>query len=89
MKPRITISRSQEGKMEVWVNEAGRDLLVHELQRLSERSDHFHLSPEDEEGEVPLQTMPYRNGDQIIDRAKVLLRTDAWDAEYFPHVLPQ
>ena len=87
MKPRVTITRSREGELEVWVNEAGRDLLVHELQRLSERSDHFHLAPEQEDGEVPLQTTPYRDGDEVIGWAKVMLRTDAWDAEYFPHVI--
>ena len=87
MKPRITITRSPGGELEDWVNEAGRDLLIHELQRLSERSDHFHLGPEAEDGEVPLQTTPYCDGDEVIERAKVMLRTDAWDAEYFPHVM--
>jgi len=28
MKPRITISKSQDGELEIWLNEAGRDLLV-------------------------------------------------------------
>ena len=86
MKPRITINTSREGELEVWLNEAGRDLLVQELQRLSERSDHFHLASEGYDGDVPLQTAPYRDGDEIIEWAKVMLRTDAWDAAYFPHV---
>jgi hypothetical protein len=46
MKPRITINTTADGELEIWVNEAGRDLLVKELQHLSERSDHFHLHPE-------------------------------------------
>ncbi len=87
MKPRITINTNREGEVEVWLNEAGRDLLIRELQHLSERSDHFHLAPEAEDGEVPLQTTPYRDGDKIIERAKVMLRTDAWDAAHFPHVI--
>jgi hypothetical protein len=87
MKPRITISTNNEGELEIWLNEAGRDLLVRELQGLSEQSDHFHLGPESDDGEVPLQTTPYRDGDDIIEWAKVMLRTDEWDAAYFPHVL--
>ena len=87
MKPRITITRSPEGDLEVWVNETGRDLLVHELQRLSERMDHFHLALEAGDGEVPLQITPYRDGDEVIEWAKVMLRTDAWDAEYFPYLI--
>ncbi len=87
MKARITINTSREGELEVWLNEAGRDLLVRELQRLSELSDHFHLAPEGNDGEVPLQTTPYRADDKIIEWAKVMLRTDPWDAAYFPHVI--
>lgn len=30
-KPRITFSRSQDGSLQVWLNPAGRDLLVSEL----------------------------------------------------------
>jgi hypothetical protein len=86
MKPRITINTNRHGQLEVWLNEAGRDLLVHELQHLSERSDHFHLAPEIDGGEVPLQTTPYPDGDEVIKWAKVMLRTDAWDAAHFPHV---
>ncbi len=86
MKPRITINKNREGELEVWLNQAGRDLLVHELQQLSERSDHFHLAREGE-GEVPLQATPYRDGDEVVEWAKVLLRPDEWDAAHFPHVI--
>jgi hypothetical protein len=87
MKPRITINSNKDGQLEIWLNEAGRDLLVKELQHLSERSDHFHLGPEELDGEVPVQTRAYREGDEIIEWGKVMLRPDAWDARYFPHVL--
>lgn len=86
MKPRITINTNQDGELELWVNEAGRDLLMRQLGQLGEHNDHFHLGPEGL-SEVPLQLRPYRDGDQIIEYAKVLFRTDAWDATYFPHVI--
>ena len=87
MRPRITISTSNAGELEIWVNEAGRDLLVRELLGLSERNDHFHFMPEDAGGEVPVRNRPYRGGDEIIEWGKVMLRPDGWDAQHFPHVL--
>jgi hypothetical protein len=86
MKPRITINSNKDGELEIWPNEAGRDLLVKELQHLSERSDHFHFGPEKFDGEVPIQTRAYREGDVIIECGNVMLRPDEWDAQYFPHV---
>ena len=86
-RPRITISLDEESVLEVWLNEAGRDLLVRELQGLSRRSDHFHLRPEPFDGEVPVRTMAYRDGDRIVEWGKVMLRPDDWDEEHFPHVL--
>jgi hypothetical protein len=87
MKPRITISTTETGELEIWLNEAGRDLLVKELQHLSEKSDHFHLGPEELGGEVPVQSRAYREGDRVVDWGKVLFRPDHWDRQYFPHVL--
>ncbi len=87
MKPRITISTNKDGELEIWVNEAGRDLLVKELQHLSETSDHFHFGPQELGGEVPVQDRAYREGDRLIEWGKVLFRTDEWDARHFPHVL--
>ncbi len=87
MKPRITINKSASGELEIWLNESGRDLLVRELQHLSEHSDHFHFGPEALGGEVPVQSRAYREGDEIIDWGKVLFRPDAWDERYYPHVL--
>ena len=86
MKPRITINTNKDGELEIWLNEAGRDLLVAELQRLSDKNDHFHLQPEGFM-EVPVQSVPYREGDRLLEWGKVLFRPDAWDAKYFPHVL--
>ena len=85
--PRITLNRNAAGELEVWLNESGRDLLVRELAQLSERNDHFHLGPKEHGGEVPVRTRAYRDGDEIIDWAKVMFRPDHWDAEHFPHVL--
>ncbi len=87
MKPRITISLTIDGELEVHLNESGRDLLVKELQHLSEDSDHFHFGPEEAGGEVPTQTYPYRDDHKIVGWGKVLFRPDKWDAQYHPHVL--
>jgi hypothetical protein len=87
MKPRITINSNKDGELEIWLNEAGRDLLVKELRHLSERGDHFHFGPEEFDGEVPVQTIAYREGGHVIEWGKVMLRPDEWGAQYFPHVL--
>jgi len=87
MKPRITLSMSKDGELQIHLNEAGRDLLVSELQHLSEQCDHLHLGPEHLDGEVPLQMIPYQDDDQLLEWGKVFFRPDKWDAEYFPHVL--
>ena len=86
MKPRITVSLSAKGEFEIWLNEAGRDVLVKELQKLSERSDHFHLGPAPI-GEVEVSSVTYRPDDKILDFGKIIFRTDEWDRQYFPHVL--
>ena len=87
MKPRITISTTETGELEIWINEVGRDLLVKELQHLSATSDHFYFSPEELDGEVPVQSRPYREGDRVLEWGKVLFRPDEWDRKYYPHVL--
>ncbi|MFN3537252.1 MAG: hypothetical protein ACK4Y4_07395 [Brevundimonas sp.] len=86
-KPRITFSRSQDGSLQVRLNPAGRDLLVSELQGLSEHSDHFHIMPEDMGPELPARNRPYMEGDEVIEWGKVLFRPDEWDETYFPHVM--
>lgn len=88
-KPRITITTGPTGFLEIYVNEAGRDLLVKELQGLSEKWDHFHLDPEKFDMDVPTRSIPYRNGEVVHEYGKVLFRPDAWDAEHFPHVLAE
>jgi len=92
MKPRVTICARAGGAFEIYLNEAGRDLLVKELQRLDQSWDHFHLDhfggPEMTLAtDVPLSAIAYNEDDKVFSSGKVLLRTDEWDAEYFPHVL--
>lgn len=87
--PRITFSRSTDGSLEISLNPAGRDLLVSQLQGLSEHSDHFHIMPEDLGPELPARSRPYRKGDEVIEWGKVLFRTDEWDRKHFPHVLDE
>jgi hypothetical protein len=86
MRPRITIDRSAGGELEIWMNEAGRDLFIRKLQSLSEKNDHFHLAPSGM-GEVEVSSRAYRPDDQLFEWGKVLFRTDEWDMQYFPHVL--
>lgn len=88
MAPRITINLTAKGLLEIWLNEEGRDLLVRELQHLSEKSDHFHLGPA-ETGEVVVSSLPYRADDQILEYGTVYFRTDAWDREFFPHLFEE
>ncbi|MEW5684387.1 MAG: hypothetical protein AB1942_05680 [Pseudomonadota bacterium] len=85
--PRITISRGKDGFFQIWLNPDGRDLLVRELQALSEKHDHFHIMPEDMRPELPARNRPYEEGDEVIEWGKVLFRPDEWDQRYFPHVL--
>ncbi|HEX6217733.1 MAG TPA: hypothetical protein VFZ35_00485 [Sphingomicrobium sp.] len=82
---RITIAM-KEGELNVYVNEAGRDLLVKELTHLSRSSDHTHFGTW-EGAEVELCDIPYAPGDDIVHAAKISLRPDDWDKTYFPHVL--
>ena len=86
MKPRITFNLTAGGEFEIWMNPEGRDLLIRELQALSEKNDHFHLGPESF-GEVEISCRPYRSDDKVLEYGKVLFRTDEWDRQYFPHVL--
>jgi hypothetical protein len=86
-EPRITISTNKDGELEMWLNQSGRDRLVRELQSLRKQHDHFHLAPDDLDGEVPLRSIAYGEGDNVIQWGKVMLRPDEWDAEHFPHVL--
>ncbi len=86
-KPRITFSRTKDGSLEIWLNSAGRDLFVSQLQGLSEQSDHFHIMPEDMRPELPARNLSYREGDEVIEWGKVLFRPDEWDEEHFPNVM--
>lgn len=88
MPARITVNLNAKGEFEIWLNPEGRDILVKELQGLSDTNDHFHLGPQTL-GEVALSDRSYRSDDQLLMCGKILFRTDAWDAEYFPHVFDQ
>ena len=88
MDSRITITKGKDGRVDIWLNEAGRDRLVRALQMLSETDDHIHLGSADfPHTELPLQTVAYREGDDVLSWGKILFRLDAWDAKHFPHVL--
>ena len=86
MKPRVTVSIDEEGILEIWINEAGRDALLKALSDLDERNDHFHLTTDLTWGDITLSDIPYRSSDSLIDTAKVMFRPDKWDLKYFPHV---
>ena len=86
-KPRITFSRKPDGSLEIWLNPAGRDLFVAELQALNEQNEHFHIAPEGVESDLPARDRRYGSGDEIMDWGKVLFRLDEWDREYYPHVM--
>ena len=87
MTPRITISTSSQGTLEIAVNPSGRDKLVALLQSLSNQNEHFHLAPAEIGMDCDLSEVPYNSQDQIVTFAKVLYRSDEWDEEHFPHVL--
>ncbi len=89
MDPRITINLTADGEFQIWLNAEGRDLLVRELQQLSEKDDHFHLMPKDMTGHVPTSSRPYDPSDKVLEWGKVLFRTDDWDREHYPHVMRQ
>ena len=61
---------------------------VKALQGLSETNDHFHLGPSGF-AEIAVSNRPYRSSDKLLEYGKILFRIDAWDAQYFPHVLDQ
>jgi hypothetical protein len=59
MAARITVNLNAKGELEIWLNPEGRDILVKELQSLSETNDHFHLRPK-ALGEMEVSDRPYR-----------------------------
>lgn len=88
---RVTVSIRRDGAFEIWLNEAGRDLLVKELLGLDRVNDHVHLAhiaePENAPTDVVLSVVPYCDDDICMKRGKILFRPDDWDREYFPHVM--
>ena len=94
MNARVTVSVQPDGTFDIYVNEAGRDLLVRELQGLNRSREHFHLDHYDEPEiadatDVPLAAIPYRATDRVLLYGKVLFRPDDWDVKYYPHVMAE
>ncbi len=92
-KPRITLTFSKPGKsgtpsISLYLNPAGRDLLVQQLCDLTEQNEHFHLQDEKWTIDIPLRQIAYNPAEEtVIEDAKILLRLDEWDRQYFPHVM--
>jgi hypothetical protein len=86
MRPRITVSTTKDDQIEIWLNEAGRDLLVKQLLSLNEHNEHLHLGTWPLV-DIELAERSYRPGDKVLDTGKIYFRTDESDRQYFPHVL--
>lgn len=40
--------------------------------------------------ELPLQMQAYKPSEEaVVPHVKMMFRTDVWDQEHFPHVMPQ
>jgi hypothetical protein len=89
LKPRITFSLTPDGSLEMFFNEEGRQLFIQELSRLTERNDHFHFAPATLDSEVTVSSRAYNPEDRVLDYGKVLFRPDAWDKQYYPHVIDE
>ena len=74
-------------EVEIYLNPEARDQLIRELQGLNEKSDHVHYGTW-EGAEVSLQDIAYSPRQVIVDHLKIYFRLDAWDQQYFPHVIP-
>jgi hypothetical protein len=90
-KPRITLQfqMGPDGTAcgaELFVNPAGRALLMDSLNSLSESDDHFHLFSEEWQPDGDLSIVPYDKDATVGHHLKVLFRPDKWDREYFPHL---
>jgi hypothetical protein len=88
MKPRIALSVTSGGYLEIRLNEKGRDLVVTQLQALNEQNDHIHLvEPSAMFGDIELSMLAYDTADTVVKYGKIYFRTDEWDEQYFPHVM--
>jgi hypothetical protein len=87
MKPRITFCLTPEGTLEMYFNDEGRKQFIQELSKLNEQDEHFHVAPSEIDSNIVVSSLPYRPEDKALDYGKVLFRTDAWDRQYFPHVM--
>lgn len=87
MKSRVTLSLSEDGQIEIRLNEAGRDELVKLLRSLDRDHEQFHLGPAEFHPDCAVSEVPYREMYRVLSWGKVLLRPDDWDREKFPHVV--
>lgn len=92
-RPRLTITvkKSRDGspgEVALYLNPEARAEFIRQLQALDETDDHFHMMVSDwGDADVALDMTPYTDAEHLIQSAKVMLRYDSWDAEYFPHVM--
>lgn len=89
MKPRITFSLTSDGTLEIFFNEEGRQQFIQKLSGLSERNDHFHFAPATLDSELTVSSRAYKPEDRVLEYGKVLFRPDAWDKQYYPHVMEE
>lgn len=89
-KPRITCVVTSNQEVFFYLNPEGRDLLVKELLRLDEQWEHLHIQPEEWTVDLPLQAKAYApDQETAVHHVKIMYRPDAWDEEYFPHVMKE
>lgn len=90
-KPRITLQFqiALDGTacgVELFLNPAGRALLLDALNSLSESNDHLHLFSDEWQPGGDLSNIPYDKDATVGHHLKVLFRPDKWDKEYYPHL---
>lgn len=93
--PRITVIAKKDENDDpagvyLYLNPEGRDLLVNELNRLSEKSDHFHMGTKKWAMDLPLEMKAYEPEIETpVSNVKVMFRPDDWDQKYYPHVMTE
>jgi hypothetical protein len=86
MNPRLTINTTHDDQFEIWINEAGRDLLVKQLLALNENNEHFHLG--DWPGvEVPTRWTALSDDRHNAGHRKGSIQNRFVDRQHYPHVM--
>ena len=79
------MTTTPSGLIEIWMNPAGRELLVSHIMALNESNEHFHFG----EGEdIELSPCAYGPEDKVHAWGKLYLRLDERDRQYFAHLFP-